>query len=211
MDTNTRKPNKVAITLFILYWVVFAILAINPYARDVWWVENLTIMLVVLILSGLYWKGIRFSSLSYILMSVLIFVHTVGGHYTFARVPFQWVTDLFGFERNNYDRIGHFSVGFYAYAVAEVMEMYGLIKKRWVTIYFGLFAIMALAAGYEVFEWWYAISSDPTAGIAVLGSQGDIWDAQKDILADTLGALVALAVYLAVKCKTKTKDYQTIN
>ena len=200
---DKKKHNKVAIGLFIAYWIVFAILAINPYARDVWWAENLTILPIVLILAGLYIKGIRFSVLSYILMSVLIFVHTVGGHYTFARVPFQWVTDIFGFERNNYDRIGHFSVGFYAFAIAEILELYRLARLRWVTICFALFSIMAVAGAYEVFEWWYAVSSDPAAGLAVLGSQGDIWDAQKDILADTLGAVVALAVYLAVKWKTK--------
>ncbi|MES2470781.1 MAG: DUF2238 domain-containing protein [Patescibacteria group bacterium] len=193
--------NKVAIGLFILYWVVFIILAINPYARDVWWAENLTIIPIVLILAGLYIKGIRFSTTSYILMSFLIFIHTIGGHYTFARVPFGAVSEFFGFERNNYDRMGHFSVGLYAFAIAELLHVYSLARKKWVIICFALFSIMAVAAGYEIFEWWYAVMADPAAGIEVLGSQGDIWDAQKDMLADTLGAIVALAAFLIVRCR----------
>ncbi len=63
---------------------------------------------------------------------------------------------------------------------------------------FSLFSIVTVAGAYEVIEWWYAVSADEAAGIAVLGSQGDIWDAQKDILADTLGALLVLTLFVKV-------------
>ena len=65
-----------------------------------------------------------------------------------------------------------------------------LVHTRWIVALFPVFAIASLAGAYEIFEWQYAVSADPQAGIAVLGSQGDIWDAQKDMLADTLGAIL---------------------
>ena len=137
----------------------------------------------------------RFSNTSYILMLVFIILHTIGGHYTFERVPFSWVSDLFGFERNHYDRIAHFSVGFYAYAIAEVLMVRRLVRSRWIVSLFPVFAIVTVAGVYEIIEWQYAMSADPQAGSAVLGSQGDIWDAQKDILADTLGAILVMILF----------------
>ena len=188
MNNNTQ-PWTVPFALLGLYGLVFTICAIAPYDRSVWWAENIPVLIVV---GALAWLSRlhRFSNTSYILMSVFIILHTIGGHYTFARVPFDWVTELFGFERNHYDRIAHFSVGFYAYAIAEVLMVRRLVHTRWIVALFPVFAIASLAGAYEIFEWQYAVSADPQAGIAVLGSQGDIWDAQKDMLADTLGAIL---------------------
>jgi putative membrane protein len=180
--------------LLILYIVIFSILAINPYDRAVWFAENLPVLLIVLALVLTY-NRFQFSNTAYSLMSVFLILHTIGGHYTFALVPFDWFTNFFGFERNHYDRIAHFSVGFYAYAMAEFLEKTKAVNKKWVLYIMPIFFIMAIAASYEVIEWWYAVSADPNAGIAVLGSQGDIWDAQKDILMDTLGALTAMVFF----------------
>jgi putative membrane protein len=181
--------------LFVIYLIVFAIGAINPYARDVWFVENATVWVVLIPIIILYARGVRFSNFSYLLMAIFIILHTIGGHFTFERVPFDFVDGLLGSGRDNFDRVAHFTVGFYAFPIAEYLLTRGLVTKKWVAILFGLFAIMAVAAIYEIFEWLYAISSDPTAGIAVLGSQGDIWDAQKDMLCDTLGAVVAVITF----------------
>jgi putative membrane protein len=65
-------------------------------------------------------------------MSVLIFMHTVGGHFTFERVPFDWFNDFFGFERNMYDRVAHFSVGFYAYPIAEYLKTRKLLNNNFI-------------------------------------------------------------------------------
>lgn len=180
--------------LLALYILVFIGLGVAPYDRAVWWAENLPIVAIVLLLALTY-RTFRFSNTSYLLMAFLVFIHTVGGHFTFERVPFGMVTDFFGFERNHYDRLGHFSVGFYAFAIAEL-----LLAKRWVTtrsilFLFPICFIFAVAAVYELFEWQYAILADPAAGHAVLGSQGDIWDAQKDMLADGLGAIFATLLF----------------
>ncbi len=179
--------------LLAIFVVVFIWLGIDPASRTVWIAEVIPVVAVVAILVMTV-KGFRFSNLAYGLMAFWVFWHTVGAHYTFANVPFGWVTELLGSERNHFDRIGHFSVGFYAFAFTEL-----LVRKKWagpvVASLFSLFAIMAIAAGYEIIEWWYAVAEGGDAGIEFLGSQGDIWDAQKDMLADTLGACFALAWY----------------
>jgi putative membrane protein len=172
-----------------------AALAFNPLDRATWFAENLTVWIIVSILGILYVRGVRFSNASYCFMSVLIFLHTIGGHYTFAQVPFDWVTQTFGFERNHYDRIAHFSVGFYAYAVAEWLWMKRLVVNRFLLWTYPVFVIATIAMSYEIIEWIFAANAAPEAGAAYLGSQGDIWDAQRDMLADTLGAIIATTFF----------------
>ena len=189
-----KQTNRVPLMLLTLYGLVFSVCAISPYDRAVWWAENIPVLVIVSLLV-LISRGFQFSNTSYVLMTVFIVLHTIGGHYTFERVPFDMVTEFFGFERNHYDRVAHFSVGFYAYPIAEVLMIKRLAHSRWIIALFPVFAIATVAAVYEIFEWQYALNSDPAAGIAVLGSQGDIWDAQKDILADTLGAMLTMVLF----------------
>lgn len=191
---NNNSSWNVPFILLGLYVIVFTLCAIEPYDRNVWWAENIPVIAVVAAIAWLS-RLHHFSNISYILMSVFIILHTIGGHYTFERVPFGWVSETFGFERNHYDRIAHFSVGFYAYAIAEVLVARRLVSSRWIVSLFPIFAIATVAGMYEIIEWQYAMSADPKAGIAVLGSQGDIWDAQKDILADTLGAILVTILF----------------
>ncbi len=179
---------------FAVYLFVFAVCAIAPYDRGVWWAENLPIVLIAVTIALVRNKH-EFSATAYALMLVLLVLHTIGGHYTFERVPFGWVTHTFGFQRNHYDRMAHFSVGFYAYPIAEILFRHRLVRSRFVLLAFPILAIFTVAAVYELFEWIYAVMADPKAGIAVLGSQGDPWDAQKDMLADGLGALVATLLF----------------
>lgn len=181
--------------LLIVYILEFCILGVHPADRGTWWAENIPIFLLVVALVVLYLRGVRFSNLAYALMSVLIFMHTVGGHYTFEKVPFAWFNNLFGFKRNMYDRVAHFSVGFYAYALLEYTDQRHLIRSRVISYLFPLCVIGTVAMSYELIEWVYAELAGGEAGAAFLGSQGDIWDAQKDMLADTSGALLALGLY----------------
>lgn len=189
------KP-KLPLILLGLYLVEFTILAVRPFDRGVWVAENAPIAMIVAFLIVTY-RRFQFSNLAYLLMSALVFLHTIGGHYSFERVPFDYVTNLIGAQRNHYDRIAHFTVGFYAFAIAEFIERRELSRSFWLTGLFAVFAIATVALGYEIFEWVYAVKADPAAGIAVLGSQGDPWDAQKDMLADTLGAVAAVLLYFA--------------
>ncbi len=184
--------------LFVLYLALFTVCAIRPYDRTIWFAENLPIVLIVAALV-LSFRWFRFSNTAYVMMAVLVFLHTIGGHYTFELVPFDWVTDSLGFERNHYDRVAHFSVGFYAFAFAELLERFKLVKGRWMVFLVPVMAIFTVAAVYEIIEWIFAVLSDPSAGAAFLGSQGDQWDAQKDMLADGLGAIAASALYLVLR------------
>ena len=197
---NIKLPHY----LLISYIIVFITLGINPYGREIWFAENIPIMLIVLGLVFTYRKH-QFSNISYLLMSVLIFMHTIGGHFTFARVPDFGLWNTLGFERNMYDRVAHFSVGFYAYACAELLSKKKLVNSNLILYLFSLFFIVSVAGFYEIFEWQFAVMGDPTAGLEVLGSQGDIWDAQKDILADKLGAVFALGIFNIFRNKKSKK------
>ncbi len=182
-------------TLLIIYSILFTVLAFHPTDRATWFVENLTVWIIVGIILILYARGVTFSKAAYGLMFVLIYLHTIGGHWTFAQVPFGFVTDLFDFERNHFDRIAHFSVGFYAYAIAEWLSVKKLVANRFLLFTYPIFTIATIAMGYELIEWLYAANAAPELGAAYLGSQGDMWDAQKDMLADTLGAVTATALF----------------
>lgn len=177
--------------LFAVYLTLSIVCAITPYDRAVWWAENIPIWIVVGIIYA-FSRRHAFSNTSYILMAVFPLLHTIGGHYTFERVPFGFVTDLFGFSRNHFDRVAHFSVGFFAYPFAEYLRHKVRAPNAGIVYFFPFCFILALAGFYEIVEWLYAVSTDAEAGIAVLGSQGDVWDAQKDMLADSLGAICVL-------------------
>jgi putative membrane protein len=191
---------KLPLTLLVAAFVLFTVCAIEPYDRAVWFAENIPIILIVIGVT-LFSRFHRFSNLAYALMAVLIMLHTIGGHYTFERVPFDWFSNFFGFERNHYDRIAHFSVGFYAFGIAELLAAKQLVRSRAVLYLFPVFAIFTVAVVYEVFEWQFALLANPEAGIAVLGSQGDVWDAQKDMLADGLGAICATVLFAVLRGK----------
>ena len=197
-SVNDVQKRVFPAVLLFLYLAEFSVLAIHPYDRAVWIAENAPIVLIVAFLL-ITDRWFQFSNTAYLLMSFLIFLHTIGGHYSFERVPFGWVTHLIGAQRNHFDRVAHFTVGFYAFAVAEFVECKHLSRARWFTGLFAVFAICTVALGYEIFEWRYAVTADPAAGIAVLGSQGDPWDAQEDMLADALGAIAATGLYFSIR------------
>jgi putative membrane protein len=192
---------KFPLILFGIYLVEFVALAVKPYSRVMWCTENFFSLAIVIALVILYRKGVKFSNVAYLLMAIYLYCHTIGGHYTFARVPFSFVTEFFGFERNNFDSMCHFMVGFFAYAGLEYYESRNLIKGRALAIFLVVMAIFGVAAVFELIEWLYAEVAAPEAGADFLGSQGDIWDAQKDMLCDGTGAIFSSIIYLIVNRK----------
>ena len=187
--------------LALLFSIFFILLGIDPVDRSVWIVEVIPIVVVFILLVFTY-KKFLFTNVSYSLMLLWLIWHTIGGHYTFANVPFDFITDLFNFERNHFDRVGHLIIGFYAYPTAEF-----LTRKKYTNVVvaslFGLFFIMSIAAGYEIVGWAYAVTDGGDTGIEFLGSQGDIWDAQKDMLADTIGAIISLCLFWYIRPEKK--------
>ena len=196
---RSRTDRIAPMVLLAGYIALFVWGAINPYDRATWWAENIPIVAVVATLVVLYLRGVRFSPLAYVLMAVLPYWHTVGGHYTFERVPFGWFSRAFGFERNMFDRVGHFSVGFFAFGILEYLLGRRAMSPPLACL-FAVFAIAFVAMSYELIEWGYAAyGGNAEADANFLGSQGDVWDAQKDMLMDTLGAVTAVLLFFIVR------------
>ena len=181
------------VTLLLSAWAAFFIaLGWSVADRTVWYAE-VTPLLLVFALLVFTRSRFEFSRLSYLCMLLPLSWHTIGAHFTFSEVPMQWLMTPLDLERNPYDRIGHFMVGCFAVPVMEFLLRKALCT-RLIAALFALFAIGSVAAGYEIIEWLYAELEGGEAGISFLGAQGDVWDAQKDMLADILGALLFAVV-----------------
>ena len=197
--TTAARTPFFPLCLLILYILEAILLGIAPADRKVWWAENLIAWIPIAGIVLMYLRGIRFSNTAYALMFVFFALHTVGGHYTFEHVPFGAVTRFFGFERNHYDRICHFAVGLFAFPTIEYLEQHDLVKGRRLLCVLTVMSIFGFAAIFELIEWGYAAWADSQAGTLFLGSQGDVWDAQKDMLADGLGAICTTAFYCLLR------------
>ena len=178
-----------------IYLAVFAFFAYKPRYFYLWITENSIAVAAAVFLIVCYFRKIRFSNLSYTLMTAALCCQTIGGHYCFAEVPFDFVTELFGFERNNYDRLGHFMVGFFALPVMEYLESREIVCNRRLNMILVILGIFGAAGIFEIIEWIYAEITYAELGKTFLGSQGDIWDAQKDILCDGLGAIFTAVIF----------------
>ena len=185
--------------MLVIYLAVFAFFAYKPIKMSLWITENTIALATVITLIIFYIRKVRFSNLSYFLLLVALVWQTIGGHYCFGDVPFDYVTKLFGFSRNNYDRFGHFMVGFFAFPVMEYFESRGVIRSRGINGLLVVLSIFGVAAIYEVVEWIYfdimTAANANDVGEGFLGSQGDVWDAQKDMLLDLLGAALAAGIF----------------
>lgn len=203
MMTRRIKKFPLLLAVFIAGLMIWS--GISPSSRVVWVAEITPVILVYLLLLLTYPK-FQFSHWAYLFMSAWLILHTIGSHYTFAEVPFEWgnqlLSPLLGENRNHFDRLAHYLVGFYSFSVAEFLLRRQLCPPI-IAGFFALFFIMSIAAGYEIIEWQFAEKEGGNAGLAFLGSQGDVWDAQKDMLADTLGAITALIVFFIVRTDKK--------
>ena len=206
-STDRIRPNFIQnpllIGLAIFYSIVWIWAAINPLYPSDWLLENILVIVFVVFLIVVY-KKFPLSDLSYIILTIFLTLHTIGSHYTYAEVPFGfWLQDLFGFSRNHYDRIVHFSFGLLvAYPIREVFLRVAHAKGFW-AYYLPLDVTLAFSAFFEIIEWIVAEVVGGELAIEYLGSQGDVWDAQKDILAATLGAIICMIITALVRKKFK--------
>jgi len=191
MMTVIKKFPHLLLALYSLYFIC---LAIHPYHRGYWLAANIApILITALFVLG--FRYFQFSNFSYFLAAFLLFFQTLGAHYFFYRVPFEFITDLFDFSRHNFDRMVHVAVGFYAYPIAEFIKRKKIVTSQKAVYIFSFTLIMASAGLYEIFEWLYVILVSPNSTADFLGAQGDIWDAQKDMLADGIGAAIILGLF----------------
>jgi len=179
---------------FALFFGVLAWSAWNPHDYPTWWLE-VAPALVALIVLFFTRQSFPLTPLVYWLILIHSIILMVGGHYTYAEVPIgDWVRDLTGGQRNNYDKLGHLAQGFIpAIVVREILVRHYVVAKRnWLAVIV-VSICLAFSAFYEMVEWWVALLSAEAAD-SFLGTQGYIWDTQSDMFLALLGAVLALLV-----------------
>lgn len=187
------------IPLFLLgVWAVFSVvMGIDPHYREDWALETILPVVAVVILAYSY-RGFRFTDLAYAALFVFLMIHTIGAHYTYAEVPLGFrMAEWFDWERNHFDRIVHFLYGLLLSPMAvELVDRLATIRSRaWGYTIIVMF-LGAHSALYEIIEWWAAELVGGDLGAAYLGTQGDEWDAQKDMGLGFLGAAVGVGLLL---------------
>lgn len=195
----------------IAYLVLWATLAIAPYDRADWLLENALVAALFLGLWGMRRK-FRFSNVSLILIGVFLALHAVGSHYTYSEVPYdQWwqgmtghtLNSIFGWERNHYDRLVHFSYGLLlAYPIREFFLRVVEVRGFW-AYFLPLDVTLSTSALHELIEWAAAEVFGGELGMQYLGTQGDIWDSHKDMALAALGALIAMLITAALNKKLR--------
>ena len=203
MSAPRRRYPLVLAALFGVFWVA---MAIAPFDRSTWLLESALSVAAVAALIALY-SRLPFSRVSYTLIFVFLCLHTLGAHYTYSEVPYDaWfaaltgrtLSSLVGWDRNHYDRLVHLAYGLLlTYPVREVFLRVADVRGFW-GYYLPLDVAMASSMLYELIEWGAAELFGGELGVAYLGSQGDPWDAQKDMALATAGAGVAMLVTAAL-------------
>ena len=185
--------NRYLTTLAVLYAAWWVALAIHPLDRSDWWMENALVFLGVGFLVWTY-KPFPLSRVSYTCIFVFMVLHALGAHYTYAKVPYQeWIPALAG-GRNMYDRLVHFCYGLLlAYPIREMFLRIGNVRGFW-GYFLPLDLTMSTSMLYELIEWGAAVTVGKDLGAAYLGTQGDIWDAHKDMALASLGALICMCI-----------------
>jgi putative membrane protein len=192
--------------LAVLYAIWWVTLAIHPWHRSDWILENV-LALAAVVLLAVFYRRLLFSRVSYTLIFVFMCLHQVGAHYTYAEVPYDvWFrhltgrtfNSLVGWERNNFDRVVHFCYGlFLAYPVREIFLRVVNVRGLW-GYFLPLDLTMSTSMLYELAEWGAATLFGGDLGQQYLGTQGDVWDAHKDMALASLGALVAMGITAAI-------------
>jgi len=192
--------------LGILFAILFIALAIHPVDRADWLLEN-ALVGGFLLASVLIHRHFAFSKLSATLIFLFLCLHEVGAHYTYSLVPYDaWFSaltgrsfnELVGWERNNFDRVVHFSYGLLlAYPVREIFLRVVNVRGFW-GYFLPLDVMMSTSMLYELIEWAAAAGLGGELGMAYLGTQGDVWDAHKDMALASTGALIAMLATLAI-------------
>ena len=186
------------VTWLVLFFLTLGWSAWRPHDYPTWWLE-VAPALVALIVLFLTRERFPLTTLAYWLILAHSIILMVGGHYTYAEVPVgDWIRDLSGGERNNYDKLGHLAQGFIpAIVVREILVRNQVLAKRsWLAVVV-VSICLAFSAFYELVEWWVALLSAEAAE-SFLGTQGYVWDTQSDMFLAFLGAILALIMLSGV-------------
>lgn len=208
----SRIPRgRFVLSLLLLFALVVVWSAIGAHDPKTWLVENALVPLL-LILLGISYRSLPLSRVSYALIFCFLVLHEIGAHWTYSLMPYDALTetvfgvklnDALGLERNHFDRVVHFSYGLlFAYPIREMFLRLANVKGFW-----GYFLPFDLALStstlFELVEWIAVLVTAADVGAAYLGTQGDEWDAQKDITCAMVGALLAMGITAAINARYK--------
>ena len=216
---STMPHRKYFLILSAIFWIEFLVLAISPHDRADWALENALVLAFTIVMIMSYRK-FPLSKVSYTLIFAFMSLHEVGAHYTYAKVPYDAflmshfnfsLNEYMAWERNHFDRLTHFLYGLLlAYPIRELYCRIANASGFW-GYFFPLELTMASSMMFELFEWGAAELFGGELGMAYLGTQGDVWDAHKDMALASLGAFIAgssnlqhqLRVYYFQLCRSR--------
>jgi len=196
---------RIKLGLLLAFVAVWIALGVNPLYRQDWLLENALVLLAVPLLVAGY-RRMPFSLPSCVMIFVFLCLHEIGAHYTYSEVPYDhWWQSLtghslnaaLGWQRNHFDRLLHLLFGLLIiYPMREMLVRLAGLRGAW-SYLFPLSAVMALSLLYELIEWLAAVAFGGDLGMAYVGTQGDVWDAQKDMACAAVAALTIILLVAA--------------
>ena len=200
MDRSEAREGspRLLLGMLLFYGLFWTWLAIAPVDRRDWLLENLLSLTLFAVLVLTY-RRFQFSATSYYLIGLFLTLHAVGAHYTYAEVPFGfWLKDFFVLSRNPFDRLAHFAYGaLLVYPLRELLVRLAGVRGGWAS-FLSVSGILAQSGFFEIAEAVVASIVSPELGSTYLGTQGDEWDAQKDMAVALAGALLTIGVFSAM-------------
>jgi putative membrane protein len=203
MEKNAVKQFASGLlVLFIAIWIIFFIGAIDK--KD-WFIENILVFIAIPTLIGSFYK-FSFSKLGYICIFLFLFLHIWGARYAYTQHPIgEWFQNNYQLWRNPYDRVVHFSFGFFlVIPLYELLTKKLHVKGRWQYI-LPCEIILSFACIFELIEWTVAALTDKVTGETYVATQGDVWDAHKDIVLALLGAAIVMTTVYFINKKQVAK------
>ena len=193
--------------LLFVFFSTFLLSIIEPKESFTCFLEIFPALLGVLILALTY-KKFRFTNFTYFMILLHCIILFIGGHYTYAEVPlFDTIREIFHQTRNNYDKVGHFAQGLIpALIIRELFIRKKVISNKSFFNFIIVSICLAISAAYEWIEWGVSIATGDQ-GDSFLGTQGDIWDTQSDMLFATMGACIGLLLFSKIQDK-QLKEFQ---
>jgi putative membrane protein len=207
MGPDLRRHARLPLGLLALLAVISGFTLWSPAAgRTSWFLEVGPGLLMVAVLIAVY-SWLPLTHFVYVCVFLHVQILIYGGYYTYALTPLgNWAKEAFHLSRNHYDRVGHLALGVFPGLLTRevLLRRTPLERGRWL-FFLVCCVVLAFAAFWELLEWWTALLAAPDVGSAFLGSQGDVWDAQWDMLMALLGVLVALPLLSGIQDRGMAK------
>lgn len=197
MTPALRQHARLPLILLAVLLLICALTVWAPPAGRVSWALEVGPGLALVAALLVLYRRLPLSHFVYVGVFLHVLILIYGGYYTYALTPLgNWAKETFGLARNHYDRVGHVALGvFPAFLIREVLLRCTPLRRGGWLLFLIASVVLAVAAFWELLEWWTTLVAAADVGQAFLGSQGDIWDAQWDMFLALVGALVVLPLF----------------